>query len=160
MRAEDALQIRCKKWLTEALPLEVVWSGIEHAQQMTVRQGAIRKAKGVKRGLPDMLFWWGGKSVAVELKTPEGRQSEDQRDFMVRFRAAGGIYAVCRSEQDVELVLRAAEFPVRIPAPAPWVSLPSAGPSRTRSSLPQKRTPRDAGKLRAIAKARAQGAFV
>ena len=134
MREEDALQIRCKRWLSTALPLEVVWTGIEHAAQLSLRQGAIRKAKGIKRGLPDFLFWHTGLSIAVELKTATGVQSDPQRDFMERFRAAGGIYAVCRSEQEMERVLRAAGVPVNFAAPAPWVSVPADG-KKHRSSV-------------------------
>lgn len=138
MRAEDSLQIRCKKWLATALPHEVVWSGIEHAQQLSLRQGAIRKAKGVRRGLPDFLFWHAGRSIAVELKTPTGVQSESQKEFMERFRAAGGIYAVCRSEQEVERALRDANVPLHWPAPAPWISQGTA-PKPKRTSRPHRR---------------------
>ncbi len=157
MRPEDSLQIRTVRWLRTALPLEVLWSGIEHAGQISLRQGAVRKAKGVRRGLPDLLFWHGGKSIAVELKTASGVQSDAQKDFMDRFRAAGGIYAVCRSEQDVELLLRAADVPVNFPAPSPWP--PAVAPpkrERSTSSIPIKPRP-DAAKLRAVSRLRGKG---
>lgn len=126
MRQEDIFQIRCVKWLRIALPPCVVWSGIEHAGQLSIRAGAVRKMKGVRSGLPDLLIWHAGRCVGIELKTATGVQSDNQREFAERFRAAGCAYYLCRSEREVETALLAEGVPVRMPAPNPAPTIPKA----------------------------------
>ena len=48
------------------------------------------KRLGQLAGASDLLFWRGGKSYALELKSPGKRPTELQDEFMDRFRDAGG----------------------------------------------------------------------
>jgi hypothetical protein len=41
--------------------------------------GAIRKQRGVKPGVPDVLVWYRGKSIGLELKSRRGQCSRSQR---------------------------------------------------------------------------------
>jgi VRR-NUC domain len=121
-RPEDALQARTVGWLRTALPPTVVWSGVEHAQKLSLRQGQMRKAKGVRSGLPDLMFWYEGRFLGVELKAAKGVQSDNQKAFQAGMLRNGFRYAVCWSEQDVEAALRDCGIPVRLPAPGPRVT--------------------------------------
>lgn len=113
MRAEDALQIAAVKFLHHALPEGAVYTGIEHAGQISTIQGAIRKAKGVRRGLSDLMIWWSGRFIAIELKTAKGVMSDSQKEFADGITGAGFRYYLCRSLADIESALIDAEMPLR-----------------------------------------------
>lgn len=50
-----------------------------------------------KQGTPDLLFALAGRAVAVELKTVDGKVSEDQARCHAEMLANGWAVAVCRS---------------------------------------------------------------
>jgi VRR-NUC domain len=45
---------------------------------------------GVLAGASDLLLWHRGNSFALELKSPGGRLSDAQLEFLARFNDAGG----------------------------------------------------------------------
>lgn len=51
-------------------------------------------------GGSDLIGLYRGRFVAVEIKTPTGRQSDDQRTFQTLVESKGGIYIVLRSVDD------------------------------------------------------------
>lgn len=59
-----------------------------------------------RSGEPDMILCCNGRYLAVEVKTPTGRQSEWQKLRQAQIEASGGTYIVAR---DVEDVLKAVE---------------------------------------------------
>ena len=79
-------------------------------------QGAIRKAKGVRRGLSDLMIWWSGRFIAIELKTAKGVMSDSQKEFADGIVGAGFQYHLCRSLSDVEAALIDAGIPLRATA--------------------------------------------
>lgn len=102
--SEHQLQVQVAQFLTAALPPNVWWSSIDHAGT-SARHGALLKARGVKRGLPDILILSGfAGAIFIELKTRRGSKSPEQVDFLNAAARAGVAYAVCRSVAD------AAEF--------------------------------------------------
>ena len=58
-----------------------------------------------KKGDPDMVVCYKGFYVAVEAKTPTGRQRPDQKLRQEQIEAAGGIYILARSMKQVVDVL-------------------------------------------------------
>lgn len=52
-------------------------------------------------GAPDIFLVKGGKIYGLEVKTPKGKQNDNQIAFQDRFEEAGGIYKVVRSLDDV-----------------------------------------------------------
>ena len=54
------------------------------------------------KGLCDLIAVKNGHAVFIEVKTPKGKQTEDQKVFEMRLRQAGGIYVLARSVSDVE----------------------------------------------------------
>lgn len=53
------------------------------------------------RGVADILGIYKGRPLAVEVKTPTGRVSPHQKEFLKNWAAAGGIGFVARSVEDV-----------------------------------------------------------
>lgn len=51
-------------------------------------------------GGADLIGLWNGKFVAVEIKTPTGRQSPDQKRFQALVESKGGEYVILRSVED------------------------------------------------------------
>lgn len=65
---------------------------------------------GLCDGSSDLIGWTVRNGVAVftaiEVKTPGGRVTEEQRRFIETVQAAGGIAGVCRSTADAQELLR------------------------------------------------------
>ena len=53
---------------------------------------SIQGGPGSKPGDPDMVACYRGRYVAIEAKTPGGRQRYEQKDRQREIEAAGGIY--------------------------------------------------------------------
>lgn len=75
----------------------------------------VRQAKkeGLSAGFPDcMCIWCDGRICFVEFKTPKGRLSDNQKDWIERLRERGFPVAVCRSADEAMDFLRACGAPV------------------------------------------------
>lgn len=69
-------------------------SGVAEIRGYRVRFGIANPGGG------DLIGWYRGRWVEVEIKTPTGRQSPEQRQREQLVRNAGGIYVVLRSIED------------------------------------------------------------
>lgn len=73
--------------------------------------GSFGHIKNAKRGSPDILVCvntpGGGIFVGIEVKSPSGRQSSEQKEAQTAIEKAGGKYYLARSVDDVEQELRA-----------------------------------------------------
>lgn len=73
-----------------------------------VNVGAFRTAdgrfitSGVPKGFPDLFGFRksDGKAVFIEVKTPTGRPSAEQKKFLETMRNYGAIAGICRSKED------------------------------------------------------------
>lgn len=101
--AEDKLQIACKAWYDAAYPkyrLLLHHSPNEGKLMMRDRDGAKRKAMGMRAGFPDFILLvpsgeW--PYLCAELKSPKGRQTESQRLYQQVVEMSGGRYEIVRS---------------------------------------------------------------
>jgi hypothetical protein len=59
----------------------------------------------VGKGCPDLVLILDSLFVGIEIKSEKGRQSEDQKAFEERCKAAGGFYFIARSVEDVAEIL-------------------------------------------------------
>lgn len=68
-----------------------------------VKAGRFRTNKSPYRirGVSDLLGIYKGRPLAIEVKTKTGRVSPYQKEFLDRWRAAGGVGFVARSVDDV-----------------------------------------------------------
>lgn len=70
--------------------------------------GARLKGLGVRPGVADFCFVLpGGRAAFLELKTPTGRPSSEQRVFRADVEGAGAMYAIARTPEQVQEVLGA-----------------------------------------------------
>jgi hypothetical protein len=56
---------------------------------------------GCFRGLSDLTAFKGGRTVWIEIKTPDGKQSREQWEFEQRVLDNGGEYVIARCVDDV-----------------------------------------------------------
>jgi len=88
-RPEDRLQARIRIYLNAALPAPGWWSSIAQERKQSPVAGARLKARGCKPGIADVLIWFEGRFIAVELKSRDGVMSEPQRAFATAMKRNG-----------------------------------------------------------------------
>lgn len=111
---ESDLQIRCLKWFRYQYPefARLMQHPHNEGNGLNRRQQAIANAEGVTKGVADILlhlpavyesqttdglvFLIHFFSLAIEMKTPIGKQTADQKTWQLLFEAAGGKYVVIR----------------------------------------------------------------
>lgn len=101
MANEESLQRAVVQLLTLCLPDNVVWFHVPNGEYRSKRTAGRLKAMGVRAGVADLAFVIVGKAAFIELKAPRKYQSKVQREFQANIEKAGGLYAVCRSMDDV-----------------------------------------------------------
>lgn len=120
---EQKLQIRCVKWFRLQYPSFARL--LEHPQNEDYGErlrGQLAKAEGVVAGVADLILHvpsvmhmvdgkpqeegWHYYSLAIEMKTISGRQSVTQKIWQTYFEAAGGRYAVVRTFEQFQEVVR------------------------------------------------------
>ena len=103
---EADLQRAVCEYLDRALPFGWrYWHNYQNAP--TVQAQARMKALGVKAGIPDLILAGPDRQmIAIELKSPKGRTSVEQEDWLDWFTCCGWHAAVARSVDDVEDSLR------------------------------------------------------
>ena len=111
-RPEQALQQAVVKFLTLALDPAVIWfhPANEQAGELARKIG---KGMGVKPGTPDLIFLWYEGHAAIELKVPGKDLSVAQSNWRDAYEKTGGLYAVCRSVEQVEGIMRVWKLPLR-----------------------------------------------
>jgi VRR-NUC domain len=78
----DHLRLRAKP--------DVLWLHPANGGTRDIREAARFKRMGVLAGASDLLLWHRGNSFALELKSPGGRLSDAQLEFLARFNDADG----------------------------------------------------------------------
>jgi hypothetical protein len=69
-------------------------------------EGAIMKAMGVVAGVADMMYLSDAGLIALEFKTPTGRQSPAQKEWQETIEAAGYRYYIIRSFEQFKETLK------------------------------------------------------
>lgn len=100
---EARLQTAVKEYLGWCLPPSIFWTASLTGTHLTMQAAARAKAMGVRRGLPDLVFVFpDGVSRWIELKTPTGSLSPEQRVFRDLCRDSGrDIWALARTVEEV-----------------------------------------------------------
>jgi hypothetical protein len=104
---EAAFQIATAILLRKELPPHVVWFAVPNGEWRDPATARKLKEMGVKPGVADFLiFGWGcGVKLALELKTPKGVLSKNQKDFRDAWTYVEGRYEVARSLDEVRAIL-------------------------------------------------------
>ena len=108
---EAQLQMAVVQWLNllpEVKSEELVFFHPANGEARNSRTGRKLKLMGVKPGVSDLAFVWGGGVGFIELKTARGRDklSGTQKRFISAVVALGAKAAVCHSADEVAQTLR------------------------------------------------------
>jgi hypothetical protein len=68
-------------------------------------EGAIMKAMGVVAGVADMMYLSDAGLIALEFKTPTGRQSPAQKEWQAVIESAGYRYVIIRTFEEFKQTL-------------------------------------------------------
>src|SRR5262252_3116138 len=103
MASEHALQVAVAHMLQLVLdPERTWWSAIDHGVgKLSKRAAGMMKARGVKRGLPDIIIMFGfANLVGIELKTDTGKLSEEQKQVGADWLMMGHTIYLARSLEE------------------------------------------------------------
>lgn len=108
---EDRLQQACRQWFDAQYPrLRLLLHHSPNEGQLVrgARDGAKRRAMGMRPGFPDFVLLVPGKwpYLALELKSARGRQSPLQHAYQEAVEMAGGRYVLVRSLDDFMTAVR------------------------------------------------------
>ena len=101
-----------------ANPCGNAWAGIleKSSREKVLLKHPRRISYGLEVGSSDLIGWITieGRAVflALELKSPTGRPSKEQLNWIEQVKLAGGIAGIVRSPQDVEKLI--AEYKTRM----------------------------------------------
>lgn len=114
-RPEQALHVQVARFLELATKPPTLWSTFPSGGGGKTR-GALLKRMGLKAGMPDIVVFHPqnglSRLIGIELKAGKGIQSKPQKAMAVAWEAAGGTYLICRSVDDVEIMLAACGVPL------------------------------------------------
>ena len=102
--AESQLQRGCVAWFrAQYFELALNLIAIPNGGRRNKITAAIMKGEGVVPGAADLVLFYPSKEyhgLCIEMKTPVGRQSDTQKDWMRAVEMAGYKYVICRSLED------------------------------------------------------------
>jgi hypothetical protein len=101
MLVEARLQSRARMFLDKFLAPPAYWSSVGHERKQTLRQGQMQKARGIKRGLPDIMVWSPGYFLGIELKAGKNSTTDAQDGFAEAMARNQHGYAVARSVEQL-----------------------------------------------------------
>jgi hypothetical protein len=115
-RPEQTLQIQVANYLRVALRPPTFWTSLDHAAKLGPVAGAMRKKRGVRAGLPDLLVMracdFSTVVIGIELKATKGVVSDAQEEMKRSFKAVNADYYVCRTLPEVLHVLEMNGIPL------------------------------------------------
>ena len=106
MTAEDAIQLGICEFLRWAARTETVWFAVPNGLPSKPRSVERFKRLGMRPGVADLCVIVEGKAHFLEIKTPIGIQSRDQRAFELHCGAAGCDYKIARSVEEAQAILK------------------------------------------------------
>ena len=111
--SEQQIHVAIAQFLDVALPAGAWHTALDSSSKSSAVAGAQLKARGGKKGTPDHLVLWHGGVLFLEVKTRKGRASPEQFAVRDALQANGCHWALVRSVEDVETVLRETGWPMR-----------------------------------------------
>lgn len=86
---------------------DCVWFHVPNGEYRSPRTAAKLKSMGVRAGVPDLALVLpdGGRTAFLELKTPKGRPSKEQKEFFRQATQAGALIGIAHTPEEVRRIL-------------------------------------------------------
>lgn len=98
MASEHDLQKIVLRHLLFFAKPDVQWFAVPNQGRRSMQDGVRKKAEGMLRGVADLCVMLPeGRTGWLELKTPIGRQTDDQKGFQAKCERLGHPYAVAHT---------------------------------------------------------------
>ncbi len=118
---EHGFQTALIDLLEIVLPPDAVVTSIDHANAASAVAGALRKRRGVKKGIPDVWIIWAkpcsGRPtpivVVLETKAKDGRLEQEQRAWAAALQVLGVHWAAPRTIEAAITAVASAGIPLR-----------------------------------------------
>ena len=109
-KTESQIQKECVAWFRTRYPeVEMMFFAVPNGGARNSWTAKIMRDEGVRAGVADLICLvprHGFAALAIEMKTPEGRQTDSQKAFERACRRYLVRYVVCRSLEDFQTVVR------------------------------------------------------
>lgn len=103
---ESQIQKLCVEWFRNAYPtIERMFFAVGNGGKRNAWTGKIMKDEGVRAGVADLILLvprGGFASLCIEMKTPVGTQSKEQKEFEKACRQFRSKYVVCHSLEEFQ----------------------------------------------------------
>lgn len=110
---EELLQRSVIQWMQIALHPNVIYFHPANGEWRSIITAKRLKGMGVLPGCSDVVVLYLGRALCLEIKLPDGRQSESQRVFEAKCGYQGVPYIICRSLDDAIEACRKFGVPMR-----------------------------------------------
>lgn len=91
--------------LTHQTPRCIIFSIPNGGANKSISEHMVSRAMGEYKGASDLIVIHCGKLLFIEVKTPTGVQSKDQKIFETHVRQCGYDYFLVRSVEDFKLII-------------------------------------------------------
>ena len=122
-RKQDEAKLQCVvcQYLDAVLPSDATYWAVFNEADVSKTAGAWMNKRGRKAGVADLHILHAGKPIYIEMKTERNpvygtvrtNQTEAQKLWQDTVERCGGVYAVCRSTDDVRDLLMRCDVPIR-----------------------------------------------
>ena len=102
---EARIQQDCYVWFHNSFPelRGLLCYNLNNSKNMV--DGALNKSKGLVKGRSDMEFNYMGVTTFIELKTPNGFQSQEQKEWQKKIELQGFKYHIVRNLEEFQKVI-------------------------------------------------------
>jgi hypothetical protein len=106
--AEARIQQDCYVWFHNTYPHLRGLLCYNLGNSPDKRTGAINRSLGLQAGRSDMVFYFRGRALMIEFKTPTGSQQPAQKHWQNRVEGQGFGYVMVRSVEEFRRVIQEA----------------------------------------------------
>lgn len=108
--SENAKESAIQRSILDALMYMGILAWRNNVAPIPIRRGrqiiGIRRADQHTIGMPDILCVIRGHLIGLEVKSAIGKQRPEQKEWQEKLEKAGGTYAVVRSLEDAEKIIK------------------------------------------------------
>lgn len=102
---ESSIQKQLVTWFRYHYPQYII-AAIPNGGFRNAREAKYMKEEGVLAGFSDLIMIAKGSVLFVEVKTPEGMQSEKQKIFQAKIDNLGFRYCICHSLKEFIVITK------------------------------------------------------